>query len=59
MEGKCRVVVVFLGLIFNIGIGRGLGMKLSMDMFDVKSVEYGVKSILVVFMRDDFLKDRE
>lgn len=59
LEGKCRVVAVSPGLIPNTGIGRGSGMKLSMDMPDAKSVEHGAKSILAAFTRDDFPNDRE
>lgn len=41
LAGKCAVVAVSPGLIPGTGLGRGSGMKLSMDMPDAKPVPEG------------------
>ncbi|KAK4110859.1 NAD(P)-binding protein [Canariomyces notabilis] len=65
LRGQCTVVAVSPGLIPDTGLGRGSGMKLSMDMPDAKtvpegeivSVTSGAASILRAFTRDDFPED--
>ncbi|KAM0245419.1 hypothetical protein ACHAQJ_010565 [Trichoderma viride] len=57
LAGQCDVVACSPGLIPGTGLGRGSGMKLTMDMADAKPITTGAQSILAAFTRSDFPSD--
>ncbi|KAK7432302.1 hypothetical protein QQZ08_001249 [Neonectria magnoliae] len=57
LAGTNDIVAVSPGLIPDTGLGRGSGMKMSIDMPDAKSVPEGAQSILRAFTYSDFPED--